>query len=122
MSIELARNHLKKFNLEDRVIEFIENTATVELAGFVLAIITLGEPPAAALVVAVFEPSDVPRPPPIASSIIPTPLENASVTRPRTLSRARLSPMPPRRAPISISPRLPRSISPRPALPSNDDN
>ena len=55
-------------------------TATVELGGFVFAIIVLGEPPAAGFfVVAVLEPSDVPRPPPIASSIIATPLEKASV-------------------------------------------
>lgn len=32
MSIELAREHLKKFNFEDKIIEFVENTATVELA------------------------------------------------------------------------------------------
>ncbi len=32
MSIELAREHLKKFNFENKIIEFVENTATVELA------------------------------------------------------------------------------------------
>ena len=32
MSIELAKEHLKKFNYENKIIEFSENTATVELA------------------------------------------------------------------------------------------
>lgn len=32
MSIELAREHLQKFNYQDKIIEFSENTATVELA------------------------------------------------------------------------------------------
>lgn len=32
MSIEFAREHLKKFNFENKIIESVENTATVELA------------------------------------------------------------------------------------------
>ena len=42
MAIEEAREHLKKFNYENKIIEFSENTATVELAASIRSCVPSG--------------------------------------------------------------------------------